>query len=90
MESWFFAEEKSKIMLHNGIMKLYRRFLRLPHDANLSDDQVLAQVGMPSPTELLRRARLRYLATLYGCGQAAEWGMLFQDHSWRELVRDDL
>ena len=86
----FFAEEKSKAMLHNGIMKLYRRFLRLPHDANLSDDQVLAQVGLPSPTELLRRARLRHLGTLYGCGQAAEWGMLFQDHSWRELVRDDL
>lgn len=90
MESWHFAEEKSKNMLHNGIIKLYKRFLKVPHDANLHDDQVLAQAGLPSPTELLRRARLRYLGTLYGCGQSVEWGLLFRDQYWRELVRDDM
>ena len=77
-------------MVHNGIMKLYKRFLKHPHDVPVTDEQVLASSGLPSPSEVLRRVRLRYLGTLYACGPAAEWGLLFSDKSWRELVRDDL
>ena len=90
MESWCFMDQKSKSMVHNGIMKLYKRFLKHPHDAPVTDEQVLASSGLPSPSEVLRRARLRYLGTLYACGPAAEWGLLFSDKAWRELVRDDL
>ena len=90
MESWCFMDQQSKSMVHNGIMKLYKRFLKHPHDVPVTDEQVLASSGLPSPSEVLRRARLRYLGTLYACGPAAEWGLLFSDKSWRELVRDDL
>ena len=90
MESWHLPDQRSKLLLHHGIMKLYKRFLRLPHDAPVTDDQVLARAELPSPTELLRRARLRYLSTLYQCEEVVEWGLFFHDLPWRELVRDDL
>ena len=90
MESWHFDDRRSKEALHAGIIRLYRRFLGVPSDAELSDDQILARSALPSPTELLRRARLRYLRTLYRCGPAAEWGLLFRDQPWRDLIRDDL
>ena len=54
-----------------------------------TDAQILALARLPSPTELLRRARLRYLGTISHSGQAAEWGLLATDHSWWDLVRDD-
>ena len=90
MESWHFDDRRSKEALHAGIIRLYRRFLGVPSDAELSDDQILARSALPSPTELLRRARLRYLRTLYRCGLAAEWGLLFRDQPWRDLICDDL
>lgn len=41
-------------------------------------------------TELLRRARLRYLGTLIHCGVHAEWGLLSLDSQWNKLLQDDL
>lgn len=90
MESWHIPDQRSKLLLHHGIMRLYKRFLKLPHDAQVTEEQVLARVELPSPSELMRRARLRYLCTLYQCEEAVEWGLFHQDLHWRELVRDDL
>ena len=47
-------------------------------------------LGLPTPTELLRRARLRYIGILIHCGAYAEWGLLSQDHEWICLIQDDL
>ena len=33
MESWHFFDQKTMNMLHNGVIRLYKRFLRVPHDA---------------------------------------------------------
>eukprot|EP00435_Cladocopium_sp_Y103_P048910 s1337_g14.t1 len=59
-------------------------------DAHWSDDEVLHRLQLPSPSELLRVARLRYLGTLFACGSATSWGILNRDTTWLRLVEDDL
>jgi hypothetical protein len=90
LESWTFPTIQSRLQIHNGVMKLYKRLLGAPHDAHLSDLDILVQTNMPDPTELLRRARLRYFGTLHNCKFHAHWGLLQEDTAWVELVRDDL
>lgn len=46
-------------------MRLFGRLLGAPHDAHSTDLEILVQTNMPEPTELLRRARLRYFGTLH-------------------------
>ena len=59
-------------------------------DQHHTDDQILAATGLPSPSELFRIQRLRYLGTLYGCRHLVDWGLLNADHAWVTLVEDDL
>jgi len=89
-ESWTFPTVQSRLQIHNGVMRLYKRLLGAPHDAHLSDLDILVQTNMPDPTELLRRARLRYFGTLHNCRSHAHWGLLQEDTAWLDLVRDDL
>ena len=39
---------------------------------HLSDDQILLQTGLPSPSELLRIQRLRYLGSLLACNHLVD------------------
>jgi len=71
-------------------MRLFGRLLGAPHDAHSTDLEILVQTNMPEPTELLRRARLRYFGTLHNCRFHAHWGLLQEDMAWMELLRDDL
>ena len=89
-ESWVLRTWAHKEFLHAAIMKLYRRVLRLRHDAPVSDEQVCVRLAMPLPVELLRRARLRYLGTLHRCHSTVTWSILHADDEWCALVRDDL
>ena len=59
-----------------AVIKLYRRLLPVRPDGHLTDQDILTQVGLPSPIELLGRARLRYVATILHCGVQTEWGLL--------------
>ena len=90
LESWTFATQDSRTQIHNGIMKLYRKFLGCSHCAHLTDMEVLVRTGLPDPTELLRRARLRYFGTLHNCKENAHWGVLQEDQEWLALLKDDL
>lgn len=89
-ESWTFPTIQSRLQIHNGVMKLYKKLLGARQDAHLTDLDILVQTNMPDPTELLRRARLRYFGTLHNCRGHAHWGLLQEDHTWLDLVRDDL
>ena len=89
-ESWILQTYKDKHFVHASVMRLYRRLSKCRPESPLSDEDVLCKLAALSPTELLRRARLRYLATLVRCGGVAEWGLLRQDEAWTELLRDDL
>lgn len=59
IESWTFETAVDKSHFHAGVMRLYRRFGGLRHDSHLGDDRILQACELPSPTILLRRARLR-------------------------------
>eukprot|EP00435_Cladocopium_sp_Y103_P064502 s2_g26.t1 len=89
-ESWVLGDQRTKDFVHASILRLYRRLLRIPHDAHWSDDAILDMLRLPSPSELLRVARLRYLGSLFACQQTASWGILNQDSQWLRLVEDDL
>ena len=75
-ETWVAMDDKTERTFHAAIIRLYRRLLPIAADQHLSDDAILSQVLLPSPSELLRRARLRYVATLLHCGERQEWGLL--------------
>ena len=90
LESWTFSCHRSRRQFHAGVMRLYRRLFDGAHDAHRSDEEVLQATGLPQPAELLRRARLRYLGTLYQAGSSICWGLINQDSSWLALLRTDL
>ena len=89
-ETWVVTEEATVTHFHAAVIRLYRRLLPVSPDQHLADDEVLSQVHMPSPIELIRRARLRYVATLHHCGERHEWGLLAADRAWQGLVEDDM
>ena len=90
LESWTLSSQQSKLQFSQGVLKLYRRLLKLPPDYHITDLDLLIQVGLPAPDELLRCCRLRYFGTLHNCGPAAQWGLLQEDHEWITLLQDDL
>ena len=75
-KTWVAMDDKTERTFHAAIIRLYRRLLPIAADQHLSDEAILSQVLLPSPSELLRRARLRYVATLLHCGERQEWGLL--------------
>lgn len=89
-ESWLITDDRTVTAFHAAIYRLYRRLLRIPHDEHVFNEQLLAEVGLPSPDTLLRRQRLRYLGTLYRCGAAQDWGILNEDDDWRAYIEADL
>ena len=88
-ETWVLTDWQTRDHVHAAIIRLYRRILHRSRDAHLSDDDILCTLGLPTPTELLRRNRLRYLATLLQTGMNANWGLLNQDTDWLNLLQDD-
>eukprot|EP00438_Fugacium_kawagutii_P033266 Skav234612 [mRNA] locus=scaffold1110:429332:432147:- [translate_table: standard] len=89
-ESWSIDQVSAGAAFHNALIRLYKRLLRLPHDKHVTDEEVLRAVGLPSPSTFLRRARLRYLGTLYRCCTPFMWSILRLDEAWLGLVRSDL
>eukprot|EP00435_Cladocopium_sp_Y103_P053323 s964_g17.t1 len=89
-ESWVITDQHTKTHLHSALMRLFRRLLTHGGDCHLTDEQILFETGLPSPTELLRIQRLRYLGTLLACRGLVDWGLLNNDHSWMTLLEDDL
>ena len=90
IETWVVEDKASRNYLHAGITRLYRRLLGARHDEHLSDAEILSRCGLPSPSTLLRRARLRYLGMLYCSGPPEIWPILLQDRPWLDLTLDDI
>ena len=88
-ETWVLTDWKTRKYIHPAVIRLYRRILCRQPDAHLTDEAILCTLGLPSPTELLRRNCLRYLSTLLQTDRNAGWGMLNQDGAWLTLVQDD-
>lgn len=56
IESWAFQDALLSKTFHASVIKLYKRLLRIKHDAAVSDAEVLCRVELPSPSTLLRQA----------------------------------
>ena len=89
-DSWFLATQLDKDRLHAAVIRLYKRLIKWKPDWNMTDEAIIVETGLPSPSELLRRARLRYLLVLLNCGIPHVWSLLNQDHEWCRLMEDDL
>eukprot|EP00435_Cladocopium_sp_Y103_P071791 s39_g38.t1 len=89
LESWTLSSQKIKDQFYGGVMRLYRRLLKTPHDSHQTDLELLTDAGLPLPDELLRGCRLRYFGTLHNCGVAAHWGLLCEDSAWTALLQAD-
>ena len=85
-DTWVVTEDKTEQYFHAATIRLYRRLLPVSHDRHLQDCEVLFLVKLPSPAELLRRARLRYVATLLHSGPRQDWGLIEKDQQWKLLV----
>ena len=90
LESWTFATQSLVDYVHGAVIRLYKRFLRIPADQHVDDFEVLARAGMPSPKTIFRRAGLRYLLTLLNCESSTSWGLLSQDTQWQRMITDDM
>ena len=78
-DTWAVTQYKELIGFHSSVIRLYHRFLGLPYDVHLTDEDIIASGPFLTPIELLRRQRLRYLAILYNCGDLVPWGLLRDD-----------
>ena len=90
METWDLQDPATKQRLHVGIMRLYTRLLGGPHDEHLTDNDILMATELPTPTVLLRQARLRYLGLLYTSASKEIWTVIAGDKHWRTLIEDDI
>ena len=89
-DSWIALDNRTHQHYHSKIIGLYKRLAQLPTDQHHTDDAVLAAVQLPSPCELLRRARLRYLTTLIKADHADAWTLLAKDRDWCQLLEEDM
>ena len=89
-ESWVAMDAATQQSYHVMVMKLYRRLARIKVDDHFTDDEILTKVQLPSPSELLRRARLRYFVTLVKGEHEDAWTLLARDNEWRQLLEDDM
>ena len=86
-DTWVAMSEKTMKRFHVAIIRLYRRLLpKQDQQDHMEDETVLTKVALPSPLELLHRARLRYLATLVKADIADAWALLAKDSQWLGLV----
>ena len=88
-ESWLAKNERTQKSFHNTVLHLYKRLARIKPDDHKTDDEVLVTLGLPHPEELLRRARLRYLALLEHSGLSDKWAILALDTEWRAVLEED-
>ena len=89
-EVWVLHTKSALQSFRSSIMRLYRRLLRLVPDAHRTDEDILTELALPAPEELLRRQRLRYLVTLFACSDTTPWGLFQADSAWMTLIQADL
>ena len=89
-ESWYSPELHTVSKGEAALRRLYRRLCRVPHDAHMTQQEIYALAELPTFEIILRRARLRYLATLYKADIEYAWRILPLDAEWMYQVREDL
>lgn len=89
-DSWVAHDARTMHKFATAVLKLYKRLLGWKHDGHHTAQEILAAVKQPAPEILLRRARLRYLTTLFQCGIPDIWHLIGEDTHWIGLVEEDM
>ena len=89
-ESWVQGSRSDDLHLHGAILRLYKRLLKCAHDSHVTDRAVCTQLGLPTPTVLLRTSRLRYLGQLYSSIPQDIWNVILQDQEWIAVLEGDI
>ena len=89
-DSWVATNSKTERKFHTTVINLYKRLAGVQRDDHCSDTEVLVMVGLPSPEEHLRRARLRYIVTLVHTELPDIWALLAHDIFWRGMLEEDM
>ena len=85
VETWVVSDDRT-VSHYPAVLRL---LLPVHPDRHLHDDEILSETGILQPLGLIRRSRLRYVATLLHCGRRHEWGLLHADAAWTSLVEED-
>ena len=89
-ESWYSPDLQTVSRGEASLCRLYRRLCRIAHDEHLTQQEIYALAELPSFEVILRRARLRYLATLYKADIEYAWRLLPHDFEWMFQIKEDL
>ena len=89
-ESWVPGSRCEDLHLHSAIIRLYKRLLRTPPDSHITDGAVCSELGLATPTILMRTSRLRYLGQLYRSLPQDLWNVILQDQEWIAVAEGDL
>eukprot|EP00438_Fugacium_kawagutii_P027568 Skav206272 [mRNA] locus=scaffold888:387625:392637:+ [translate_table: standard] len=89
-ETWVPSSDSDLLHWASGVHRLYRRLLRKRHDEHVPTVALFVEAGLPSGPLLLRRARLRYMASLYQPWAQQLWSSIKQDYDWLQLCLQDL
>eukprot|EP00438_Fugacium_kawagutii_P005073 Skav200544 [mRNA] locus=scaffold676:310903:315876:+ [translate_table: standard] len=90
MESWVLDTQHQRDKFESAYIRLLRRLLPVKQRGHYSNDEVYALLQAPRSQLLRRRARLRYLGTLYSCADVHTWSAIAVDSDWKHMVIDDL
>ena len=90
-ESWVLSSKRMEKRFNTLIMNLFKRLACIRIDTRYTDDDILAIVQLPSPCDLLRRARLRYFCHAdYILVLPDLWALLARDADWIQLLENDM
>ena len=89
-DSWIAGDLRTMRKFEAAIFRLYRRLLKTPPNAHIADQEIIASLLLPTPSTLLRRARLRYLAVLFNSAVPDLWHLLCEDKPWVQVIEDDM
>lgn len=89
--SWYELDQQTYHRYNSTIMGLARRTCLVPHGAeqvwSWKDEDILYELGLPSPEETLHLARVGFFTTAIHTAPDALWLLVLAEGSWLRCVR---
>eukprot|EP00438_Fugacium_kawagutii_P024345 Skav222445 [mRNA] locus=scaffold993:74343:79400:+ [translate_table: standard] len=90
METWLLATDRQADSFESSLLRLYRRLLPYRPEGYYTKTEIMDTTGLPAGPLLRRRARLRYLGTIFKCADRHVWSVLHLDEAWIKTIHEDL
>ena len=86
MESWVVDDVRTKAYIHSGIMRLYRRLLKLSPDSTVTDRAVCVALNLPGAQYASTPVQIEIP---WGTLQVGAYGVMGKHSCWRTMVHLD-